>query len=255
MVMKRSGLLVFAALCIALLSVGVFGLSPKAARASWHGRARAASQNTGTISGKVLFSGTAPKRAALDMRSDPVCAGQHSETVLAEDGAVNDNGTLPNAFVYIAEVPGKYKAPSTPVTLDQTGCMYVPHVLGIMAGQPLRIVSHDATTHNVHFMSKNNRQWNQSQQPGTPAMTHRFFHPDIMVRAHCNDHPWMSAYIGVTSNPFYAVTGGDGTFTIKGLPPGEYTVTTWTATFGTQEQKVTVSAGETAEANFTFTHH
>lgn len=206
----------------------------------------------GSIEGTIHFEGTPPRRAKLDMGADPVCSAAHSEPVLAEDGAVNDNGTLPDAFVYIRDVPGTFQPPAQPVVLDQRGCMYQPHVLGVMAGQELRIVSDDPTTHNIHPLCKINREWNQSQPPGAPPLDKKFARPEIMIPVHCNQHPWMSAYIGVTSNPFFAVSGTDGTFTIKGVPPGEYTLTTWTATFGTQEQKVTVRAGETAHANFTF---
>lgn len=213
--------------------------------------ARRAAQESSAVSGKVSFTGTRPTRAPLDLSADPVCGGEHSEPVLAPDGAVNSNGTLPNVFLYIEGVPGKFSTPSA-ATLNQTGCMYEPHVLGVMVGQELDIVSSDPTTHNVHFMSKINKAWNQTQEPGAPPLVHKFTRPEIMIPIHCNHHPWMSAYLGVTSNPFFAVTGDDGTFTIKGLPPGEYTLHAWTKSFGTQEQKVTVRAGETSTANFSF---
>lgn len=222
-----------------------------AARANASPARRAAAQNAGVVSGTIFFKGTPPKRAVLNMSADPVCAGEHSEPVLAPDGAVNSNGTLPNAFIYIEHVPGHFSVPPT-ATLDQKGCMYEPHVFGLMVGQRLKIVSSDPTTHNIHFLSKINRPWNETQLPGAPPFYHRFAHPEIMIPIHCNHHPWMSAFLGVTSNPFFAVSGDKGTFSIKGLPPGEYTLHAWTATFGTQEQKITVRAGETATANFTF---
>ena len=172
------------------------------------------------------------------MDQDPVCVQKHSGPVFAEDGEVNDNGTLPNAFVYVKAGAEKYTfaPPADPVVLDQDGCMYKPHVLGIMAGQTLKIVSSDATTHNIHPMPKDNREWNMSQAPGAAPIEQKFARPEIMVPVKCNQHPWMRAWIGVTSNPFFAVSGSDGTFTIKGLPPGDYTIEAWTATFGTQEQ-------------------
>lgn len=213
--------------------------------------ARRAAQNSAAVSGKVSFKGTPPKRAPLDMSADPVCAGQHSDPVLAPDGQVNANGTLPDVFLYIESVPGKFSAPP-PAELDQTACMYAPHVLGIMVGQELHVVSSDPTTHNVHFMSKANKAWNQTQAPGAPPLIHKFTRPEIMIPVHCNHHPWMSAYVGVASNPFFAVTGVDGAFAIKGLPPGDYTLHAWTKSFGVQEQKITVRAGETTTANFNF---
>jgi plastocyanin len=207
---------------------------------------------TGIVTGKVRFEGKAPKRAIIKMDQDPVCAAKHAELPLAEDGAVNPDGSLPYVFVYVKDVPGTFAPPAEPVILDQHGCQYEPHVLGVMAGQELRIVSSDATTHNIHPMPKDNREWNQSQPPGAAPLVKKFVHPEIMIPVKCNQHPWMKAYIGVVSNPLYAVTASEGTFTIKGLQPGEYTVEAWTATFGTREQKVTVRANESAMADFTF---
>ena len=240
---------VLAALGAAALALGLTAGMAQVVQAK--GARRAADQDPGVISGIVYFKGTPPKRATLDMSADPVCAGEHSAPVLAPDGAVNPSNTLPNVFLYIESVPGHFPTPP-PATLTQAGCMYEPHVLGLMVGQELFIVSKDPTTHNVHFMSKINRAWNETQEPGAPPLMHRFTRPEIMIPIHCNKHPWMSAYLGVVSNPFFTVTGDEGTYAIKGLPPGEYTLHAWTATFGTQEQKVTVRAGETASANFTF---
>jgi len=247
MKMNKSRFIATAILCVALLGLGagVVGRSSAGAQAT-------ASQNSGSIEGTIHFEGTPPKLAKLDMGADPFCAAAHTEPVLAEDGAVNSNGTLPNAFVYIKDVPGTFPPPAQPVVLDQRGCIYEPHVLGVMAGQVLLITSGDLTTHNIHPMCKVNRAWNESQPPGAPSLVHKFARPEVMIPVRCNQHPWMSAYLGVTSNPFYAVSGSDGTFTIKGVPPGEYSLTTWTVTFRTQEQKVTVRAGETMHANFTF---
>lgn len=214
-------------------------------------RGKAAAQSSSGIVGKVLFAGTPPKRVPLDMSGDAVCAGKHSEPVLAPDGIVNGNGTLPNVFLYLENVPGNFPAPP-PAELDQTGCMYQPHVFGVMVGQELRIVSNDPTTHNVHFMSNLNKSWNQTQEPGAPPLVRKFMRPEIMIMVHCNHHPWMSAYAAITTNPFFAVTGDDGTFTIKGLPPGRYTLHAWTATFGSQQQEVIVRPGETTTTNFTF---
>jgi len=188
------------------------------------------------------------------MDKDPLCASRHSEPLYAEDGKVNTDGTLPNVFVYVKEGAEKYSsaAPRNPAILDQKGCLFQPHVLGMMVGQELRVLSSDPTTHNVHAMSKENREWNQSQTPGGAPLSKRFTRPEIMIPVNCKQHPWMKAYIGVTRNPFYAVTGNTGTFTLKGLPAGDYTIEAWTATFGTQQQKVTVKPKESTTANFTF---
>jgi hypothetical protein len=208
----------------------------------------------GEITGKVSFEGERPKLAVIHMDQDPVCVSKHSSPVHVEDGEVNENGTLPNVFVYVKEGAEKYAfpTPTEPVTLDQDGCMYKPHVLGIMVDQEFKVVTSDATTHNIHPMPMNNREWNESQPPGAAPLDKKFTRPEIMIPTKCNQHPWMRAYIGVMRNPLFAVTGSDGTFTIKGVPPGDYTLGAWTATFGTQEQKVTVAPKATQTVNFTF---
>ncbi len=209
----------------------------------------------GGITGKVSFEGAKPKLAIIHMDQDPVCVSKHSEPVHAQDGAVNSNGTLPNVFVYVKEGAEKYvfAAPTEPVALDQNGCMYEPHILGVMAGEDLHVVNSDATTHNIHPIPKNNPEWNVSQPPGAAPLDKQFARAEIMIPVKCNQHPWMKSYIGVMKNPFFAVTGSDGTFTIKGIPPGDYTLEAWTATNGTQDLKVTVAPKGMAAANFSFT--
>lgn len=208
----------------------------------------------GSISGKISFEGTKPKLARIMMDQDPVCVQKHTGPVYTEDGMVNDDGTLPNAFVYVKTGAEKYTfaTPTGSVELDQDGCLYKPHVLGVMVGQTLQILTKDPTSHNIHPMPKDNREWNLSQPPGGAPLEQKFSRPEIMIPVKCNQHPWMRAYIGVTRHPFFAVTGKDGTFTLKGLPPGEYTIEAWTATFGTQEQKVTVGPSEAKTADFSF---
>ena len=226
----------------------------------------ASSQPTGTpvdqatvgeITGTIKFEGAKPKQARIMMDQDPVCVKKHSGPVYAEDNEVNSNGTLPNVFVYVKSGAEKYAftTPADPVTLDQDGCMYKPHVLGIMVGQQFKVVSSDATTHNIHPMPKDNREWNESQPPGAAPIEKTFARPEVMIPVKCNQHPWMRAYIGVVSNPLYSVSGTDGTFTIKGLPPGDYTIEAWSAIGGegqTQDQKVTVAPKETKKVDFTF---
>jgi len=241
--MKRFGIAIAVA-AAALLAVG------------FAARVMARASDAGGISGTVHFQGKAPVQRPISMDKDPVCVSQQSGTVLPEDGRVNDNATLPNAFVYISKGTGNLSGhvPANSATLTQKGCMFEPHVLGIMVGQPLQVVTDDPTAHNIHVSAtKGNRDWNVTQQPGTPSFTTRFSDPAIMVPVHCNIHPWMEAFIGVVTNPYYAVTGADGSFSIKNVPPGDYTLSVWTATFGTQERSVTVRAGESASVDFTFT--
>lgn len=209
----------------------------------------------GEITGNVSFEGAKPKLAIIHMDADPVCVSKHSGPVHAKDGEVNDNGTLPNVFVYVKEGAEKYAftTPTRPVELDQNGCMYEPHIMGLMAGQDLHVVNDDATTHNIHPIPKNNQEWNESQPPGAAPIDKTFARAEIMIPVKCNQHPWMKSYIGVMKNPFFAVTGSDGAFSIKGIPPGDYTLEAWTATNGTRDLKVTIAPKGTSTANFSFT--
>lgn len=211
----------------------------------------------GQISGKVYFHGKAPELRPFSMDKDPVCASELAGEALPEDGRVNSNGTLPNAFVYISGGSGNLSTPPPPnsATLTQQGCMYEPHVLGIQVGQPLQVVTVDPTTHNIHISATNgNRDWNVTQQPGTTSVNTKFSKPAIMVPVHCNIHPWMEAFIGVVTNPYFAVTGTDGSFMIRDVPAGDYTLSVWTATFGKQMQSVTAHGGETVTVDFTFSN-
>jgi plastocyanin len=202
-----------------------------------------------TVSGTVKFDGVAPKPAKIDMSQDPNCKGTNTaETVVAADGK------LANVFVYVKEGLGNraFSAPAEPVALDQSGCKYHPHVLGVMAGQTIKIANSDPTTHNIHPTPKDNREWNESQAPQAPALEKNFAREEIMLPVKCNQHPWMKMYISVTKNPFYAVTGPDGKFEIKGLPPGDYTLAFVHEKLGEQDQKVTLAAKESKTVDLSF---
>ncbi len=237
------------------IGIGIAVASVAVLVASVGAHAKAGEAGTGGITGKVYFRGKAPELRPISMDKDPVCASRQSGETLPEDGRVNSNGTLPNAFVYISSGSGNLSTPTpkNSVTLTQEDCIYKPHVLGIQVGQPLQVVTVDPTAHNIHLSAtKGNRDWNVTQQPGTTSVNTKFTKPAIMVPVHCNIHPWMEAFIGVVTNPYFAVTGGDGSFAIKNVPPGDYTLSVWTATFGTQEHAVTVRAGESSTADFNF---
>jgi hypothetical protein len=245
---------------ITTLGIMVLSSRPTAAEHSRSTAARDEQANpagrraTAEITGKVSFQGTRPRRVRISMAQDPVCAREHQAPVYLQDDEVEPDGSLPNAFVYVKSgLQGRsYPVPKQPVILTQTGCMFQPHVFGVMVGQIIEINSRDPTTHNVHFTPRINRGWNHSLLPGSPPLHVRFTRPEIMIPITCNDHPWMYAYGGVTTNPFYAVTGSDGRFTIKGLPPGEYTLAAWTAAFGTQDRQLTVKRNGSAAVDFVF---
>jgi len=209
--------------------------------------------NGGTITGKIAFDGAKPAAKKLDMSATPFCTRAHAGGAASDEVVVNGNGTLRNAFVWVKSgLPDRqWQVPSTPVVLDQKGCLYDPHVLAVMTGQNITIKNSDATNHNIHPIPKVNQEWNESQPPGSGDKTQSFPRQEIMLPVKCNIHPWMRAYVNVVSHPFFAVTGDDGSFTIKGLPPGTYTVEVVHEKYGNQETQVTVGAKESKTADFT----
>jgi plastocyanin len=210
-----------------------------------------------TIRGIIKFNGKAPAPREIDMSADPACqfADGPPGPKLSEQYVVND-GKLANVYVYIKEgLEGKNFAPlQAPAVLDQRGCRYHPHVLAMMAGQPLRILNSDPATHNVHPSPKvdGNHEWNVSQMPKGDPVEKTFTQPEIMMPVQCNQHNWMKAFINVSRTPFFAVSDAAGNFEIKGLPPGEYTVAAVHENAGEQTQKITVGPSVTKQVEFVF---
>ncbi len=207
----------------------------------------------GDVTGKVSFDGAAPKTNRLNMNADPVCMKAHKNSVFSEEVVVNKNGTLKNVLVYVKEGLGskKFDAPSTKVEFDQEGCQYTPHVLGIQAGQDLIIKNSDPTLHNVHSLSKENPQFNVAQPKKGMILTKKFDKTESF-KVKCEVHTWMNAWITVFNHPFFAVTGDDGSFSLKKLPAGDYTVEVWHEKYGTQTMKVKVAAAGEAKADFKY---
>jgi len=208
-----------------------------------------------TITGTVKLDGTAPKRVRLKTDSDPYCSKAHASSPLeSEEYVVDKDNDLDNVVVYIKSgLEGRtFPTPTTSVELDQTGCQYKPHVVALMVNQPLSIVNSDQTTHNIHPTPANNPDWNKSQPPGAQPITDSFAREEIAIPVKCNVHSWMKSYIAVLKTPFFAVTKADGTFEIKGLPPGDYTISAWQEKYGSTDQKITVAPKETKKVDFTF---
>jgi plastocyanin len=198
---------------------------------AWPGSARAAS----TISGTVTFDGKPPALRPLAMDADPACAKLHSGPVPNEMLVLGSGSSMGNILVWVSKgLPaGKtWPAPKTPVTLDQKGCVYVPHVQGIMVGQPYRILNSDGILHNVHALPKVNKQFNRAMPPNLKEASAVFDKPEPVFQIKCDVHPWMSAYVGVDA--------------------GTYELTAWHERLGTQTATVTVGANETKPQNFKF---
>jgi plastocyanin len=209
--------------------------------------------NSGTITGTIHFTGKAPKRIPIDMGQDPVCSLASAN--LTEQYVV-DNGGLENVFVYIKSGLGDkaYAPPSKPVVMDQKGCRYDPHVIGVMPGQPIEFTNSDNTMHNVHMIPtlSTNQAVDVSEAPNGPGENRTLSTPELMIPVRCNNHPWMEAFVNVVANPFYAVSEDGGHFTIKGVPPGTYTVVTDHEKLGEKTTTVTVAPHQTATVNVTY---
>ena len=217
--------------------------------------APAAAPATGgaTVTGKVSFEGTAPAMAAIKMDADAFCKSEHKEPVYEQEVVVNPNKTLEWVLVYVKEgVTGTYPAPTEAVTLDQHGCQYRPHVFGIQAGQPLKVLNSDGTLHNIHALPKKNAEFNIGQPFKGMETVKKFDSTELPIRFKCDVHKWMGAYAGVVNNPFYAVTNDQGTYEIKNLPPGTYVIEAWQEKYGPQTQTVTISGNESKTVDFSF---
>jgi plastocyanin len=205
-----------------------------------------------TITGRIKFEGKAPTPRVIRMDSDQLCMPEGPNT--SEVIIVGPDNSLQNVFVYIKDGLGDrtFTAPKTPVVLDQKGCKYSPHVFGVQVGQPVRILNSDPTLHNVHAVPKANAEFNFGQSKKGMETIRTFDKSEVMVPFRCDVHGWMNAYAGVVAHPYYAVSQPDGTFEIKGLPAGTYTIEAWHERFGTQTTKVTVDGKSGAMASFAF---
>ncbi len=206
----------------------------------------------GDVTGTVNYTGKVPNLKPIAMDADPVCAKKHAKPVANEALVLGAGNTMGNVLVRIkGPVAGSYPAPAKPAEIDQDGCQYKPHVLGIRVGQTLKFKNSDGLLHNVHALPKVNTPFNMAMPANRPEADSKFPKEEGMFLVKCDVHPWMSAYVGVFSNPFFAVTGPDGKFKISGLPAGTYDVEAWHEKLGTQTVKVTVGA-KPATANFSF---
>lgn len=208
-----------------------------------------------TISGTVTFEGTPPTLRPIAMDAEPVCSKKHSGPAPNEALVLGTGNTMGNIMVYVSKglAAGKtWPAPTTPVTIDQDGCVYKPHVLGIMVGQPTKILNSDGILHNIHTLPKVNTSFNRGQPATVKEMSTTFPKAEDVFQVKCDVHPWMSAYIGVFTHPFFSVTKADGKFTISGLDPGTYEITAWHERLGVQKATVTVAGNETKTQAFKF---
>lgn len=207
---------------------------------------------TASISGSITFTGTAPARARI--RQDRECSALNADPVTSETVIVNENGTLKNVFIYVKEGLGEYNfaVPTEPVVMDQSGCMYKPHVFGIQVGQTMKILNSDPLLHNLHTLPEKNRSANFAMPKQGDERDQTFRVVEVMMKIKCDVHPWMSSYAGIVDHPFYSVSGDDGSFNLTQLPAGDYVIEAWHEEYGVATQSITVTDGAQVALEFDF---
>ncbi len=210
-----------------------------------------------TVSGKITYEGDAPTFKPIKMEADPVCLAKHSEAVLPETLVLGDPATKTMGNVFVRVTSGlpkqSYTAPTEPATFNQAGCRYKPHVLAVMAGQPVKILNPDGTLHNVHALPKINEEFNLAMPQFRKETTKVFDKVETApFPIKCDVHPWMGAWISVMDHPFFDVTEPDGEYRIENLPAGTYEIEAWHEKLPAQKATVTLTDGGTQEINFVF---
>ncbi|MFI5119404.1 MAG: carboxypeptidase regulatory-like domain-containing protein [Thermoanaerobaculia bacterium] len=227
--------------------------APAASAAGSAAGPAAGATGAAAVTGKIVFEGAVPPAEKFKMSADAFCAKSHPGEVAKEETVVGPDKGLANVFVYVKSgISGTYPPPAAAAVIDQRGCTYHPHVFGMVAGQSLDILNSDDTLHNIHSLPEKNESFNLGMPVKGMKYTKKFDKPEVMIRIKCDVHGWMSAYCGVVSHPFFAVTAADGTYAIKNLPAGTYTIEAWHEKLGTQTQQVTVGATESKAVAFTF---
>lgn len=244
-------------LCCLLLGVAVAcgSSAPQSAAPAPASGKKVDASTAGTISGRVVFDGTPPAAETIRMTRDKACVENAGPNPQSDALVIGADGAVRSVFVWVKDgldPEYAFETPTTPVVIDQKGCVYTPRVVGVRVGQPIEVVNSDPTLHNVHALPMVNQEFNQGQPVQYSKLSRTFTAPEVMVRFKCDVHSWMAAWVGVVAHPYFAVTGADGSFQLPNLPPGTYTLEAWHEKLGPKTAKVTVAAGQTQAASFTF---
>lgn len=208
--------------------------------------------DAGSITGKIIYDDKVPNLRPINMDADPACASKHDSPVYPEILVLSSDKGLANVFVQVKNAPGgNHSVPSTPVVIDQKGCLYEPHVVGVIAGQEVLFKNSDGILHNVHGLPKANREFNIGMPPTLKEKGVSLSKPEPVFPVKCDVHPWMRSYVAVMTHPFFDTSDKSGSFTISNVPDGTYEIEAWHEKLGTQTAEVTVSGGA-ATADFTF---
>ena len=215
--------------------------------------AAAAQGNTGTIKGRISVSGKPPGNPVIRMGMDPMCARINAgKRVVDEVVVASADGRLANAFVKLEGSFPRMPVPVDPVIIDQRGCIYGPRVVGARVGQVLRVRNDENLLHNVHSISTAANGFNVGQPMAGMQYEFRLKDEEIL-KLKCDVHRWMAAYVGVVSHPYFAVSSGDGSFTINGVTAGRHAISAWHERFGTLKQTADVKPGVTTTVTFAYT--
>lgn len=205
----------------------------------------------GSVKGTIVLEGTPPPNKPINIGT---CVSDATGPVTS-DAVLVKGGKLQNSFVWIKTGLDAYKAgdvPAEPIVLDQKGCIYKPHVIGARVGQKVVVLNSDPVLHNVHSETKQNSEFNEMMPTKDMRIEKVFEKTEVPVRAKCDVHPWMSAFIGVVPHPFFAVSDASGTFALNNVPEGDYEIEAWHEVFGRQTAKLKVKAREAATVTLTF---
>jgi plastocyanin len=208
----------------------------------------------GDITGTITLKGTAPaERELTPIKDDPNCSTMYPNGLpTTHFYVVGSGGELADVIVSLKGVSGKSTGASAePVVLDQKGALYMPQILAVQTGQKVVVKNSDPLVHNVHTKPAQNPESNQVQMAGGADLTFTFDKPEPFLKFQCDVHPWMFAWVSVYDHPYFAVSGKDGKFTIKNVPPGKYTLEAAHRKLGAQTAEIEVTDGGAAQ-NFTF---
>ena len=230
-----------AALLAAVLTIGHAGTATAQAKG-------------GAIKGRVRLTGKSPGNVVIRMGVDPMCNKINAgKRVIQEAVMTSADGGVANVFISVQGTFPRTPVPADPVTIDQRGCVYTPRVVGARTGQTLQVHNSDSLLHNVHSLSAGINAFNIGQPTAGMAYKFQLKDEEIVVRLKCDVHRWMTAYIGVVSHPYFAVSRGDGTFEITNVPAGTYTIQSWHERYGSLSQPVRIGPGTTATIEFAYT--
>ena len=208
----------------------------------------------GDLTGTITFKGTAPaEKEITPIKDDPNCAALYPAGLpKTKFYVVGANGELADVIVSLKGISGKSTgASAAPATLDQKGALYLPQILAIQTGQKLTVKNSDPLVHNIHTKPTANPESNLVQMQGGADLTYTFDKPEMFLKFQCDVHPWMFAWVSVFDHPYFAVSGANGRFSIKNVPPGKYTLEAAHRKLGTQTTEIEVKDGG-ASQDFTF---